>query len=247
MPEVSTLQAAGGGAFLLAFAALVSLSLATWSLRKSRTSPVEPKAFGTALGAVAALAVMTALALAAYAATQEGARRWIMSEHATEQLSEMVSRAELQLLRGRAMLKVATALLWVPLVAAVVALWRAGIRDRGWPHRLTSLGAFASLAWGTIKLLSAIFAPFTGHEGRDMAQPIIIADMRVELLPAMNEGTCRRLEAAAVVVGPPKLASDVPSATTAARTCLTARLQSGVDRATLRRSPLLALAPDTLD
>lgn len=232
---------------MLVFAALASLSLAVWSLRKSRTVPVEAKAFPAALGAWAALTAMMALALAAHAATQEGARRWIMSEHGTEQLADMIQRAELQLFRGRAVTKVAAFLVWVPLVASTVALFRAGIRDRGAAHRLTSFAGFAVHAWLVVKILARVFAPVSGHEARDMAEPILVADMRVELLPTMNEPTCRRLEASAAVVGPERLLSQVPSSKAAARACAVARARAGADRAELRRSYLLALAPDALD
>jgi len=248
--EVSTLQAAGIGALFLALAALLSLSLSVWVIRHTRSEPPHRAALGVAIAGALVLGVFFALSLSAHAASKVGVRAWVASERGTDDLVGMLDRATLQLTRGRAVLRVASVLVWAPLIASFVALWRAGVR--GQRPRAAKIPVFVllgSLVLGAMKVLSgAITDSAAATEAEAVVVPLIVADLRNELSQAaQDDRTCRRLEGATAIMGVPRVTAELPAAPETARTCVARRLRDGVSRETLRTSYLLRLAPSSLE
>lgn len=244
--ELSTIQAAGVGAPVLALAALLSLSLSVWVLRNSRNDATHRLAFRIAIAGSIVLGVFYALTLSAHGASRVGVRAWVATEHQTEQLVDLLDRATLQLTRGRAILRVATVLVWAPLTASAVALWRAGVRGQSLGSKIPSLVLMGAMALATIKLLTT-----GGAEPRDEAYALVVptltTDLQRELTPAAPEPTCKRLEGAAAIMGTAKVAAALPAAHETARACARRRFREGTPRETLQKSYLLVLAPNALD
>lgn len=250
MRELKILEAAGVGAPVLALAALLSLAFSAWVLGNTREGRAHRLAFRAAFVGGIILCVFFALTLSAHAASRAGVRKWVAAEHQTVLLLDMLDRATAQLRRGRAILSVASVLIWAPLAAAVLALWRSITRrcETGKPSgpKVPALVMIGILISGTIVVLSS-----GGGEPRDEAYailvPTLVSDLRTELVPGAPEPACIRLEGAVAIMGPEKVSADLPASHDIAATCAVRRLRTGTAREVLMASYLLQLAPTALD
>lgn len=239
--ETSTLQAAGGGALLLALAALLSLSLSAWVLRNTRGEKKHEAALPVAVGASVLLGVFFALALSAFTASKIGARAWLGADHPDLTVVDVFDRAIFQLTRGRALMRVAKVLVWAPLLASLVALWRAGIHGRGTGARIATTAVALGLLVGTNKLFSHD-VPDPREEAYGIFAPKLALDLRADLATPPDDARCKKLEGAVTIIGATKLTADVPTSRDAARTCIARRRSEGAADDVLRASPLSQLS-----